>query len=51
MPVMLLLKGAAKADVIDKLTQTQPELFPDTRKYQKCEGIAAYINDNDNCFG
>jgi len=47
MPVMVLLEGKAKADAVGRLKKALPTLFPDTRKYDGCRGITAYMNADD----
>ena len=44
MSMMVLLEGKAKADAIETLKTALPTLFPDTRAYEGCEGITAYVN-------
>jgi quinol monooxygenase YgiN len=47
MAIMVLLEGQAKAEMVT-LKATLPKLFPDTRAYEGCRGITAYINSYDS---
>ncbi len=47
MAIMVLLEGKAKAEAVDRLKAALPKLFPDTRQYDGCRGITAYISAED----
>jgi quinol monooxygenase YgiN len=47
MPIMVLLEGKAKAEKVNHLKAVLPKLFPDTRRYEGCRGITAYVNADD----
>jgi quinol monooxygenase YgiN len=47
MAIMVLLEGKAKAETVDHLKAALPKLFPDTRRYEGCQGITAYIGADD----
>ena len=47
MATMVLFEGKAKAETVDRLKAALPKLFPDTRRYEGCRGITAYINADD----
>src|SRR5512137_441207 len=47
MAIMVLFEGKAKAETVDSLKAALPKLFPDTRAYEGCRGITAYINGDD----
>jgi quinol monooxygenase YgiN len=47
MAIMVLLEGKAKTETVDDLKAALPRLFPDTRRYDGCQGITAYIGADD----
>jgi quinol monooxygenase YgiN len=47
MPIMVILEGRAKPEAVDRLKAALPGVFPDTRAYDGCRGITAYINADD----
>jgi quinol monooxygenase YgiN len=47
MAIMVLLEGKAKDERVDNLKEVLPKLFLDTRAYEGCRGITAYINRDD----
>lgn len=47
MAIMVLLEGKAKPDSVDRLKAALQNLFPETRRYEGCRGIAAYTNADD----
>ena len=44
MAIMVLLEGKTRDETVDNLKEVLPKLFPDTRAYEGCRGITAYIN-------
>ena len=48
MAIMVLLEGKAKAETVDRLKGALPKLFPETRQYEGCRSIAAYMGADDD---
>jgi quinol monooxygenase YgiN len=49
MSVMVIFEGKVKPDVLDRLKASLPRVFPETRAFDGCLGIQAYINDENEC--
>lgn len=47
MTIMVLLEFRARAEAVERLKAALPLLFPDTRAYDGCRGIAAYSCADD----
>jgi quinol monooxygenase YgiN len=47
MAIMVLLEGKAKPESVDRLKAALANLFPETRRYEGCQGITAYTGADD----
>ncbi len=47
MAILVLLEATAKAECVSKMKDMLKELFPETRTYDGCQGLTAYLNADD----
>ena len=47
MPTLVLLEVKAKADAVETLRTLMAAAFPDTRAFAGCQGITAYVSQDE----
>ena len=47
---LVLLEVVAKPECVGQLKDMVKELFPDTRSYEGCQGVTAFLNDDGRTF-
>jgi quinol monooxygenase YgiN len=48
MAILVLLEATVKAECVNELKSSLKKHFPDTRAYDGCQGITAYLNVDDD---
>ena len=47
---LVLFEVVAKPECVDQLKEMAKEAFPDTRAYEGCQGIGAFLNEDGRTF-
>ena len=47
---LVLLEGVAKPETVEKLQALVKSRFPETRAFEGCQGITAFLNDDGKTF-
>ena len=47
---LVLLEVVAKSECVEQLKDMVKKIFPDTRAYEGCQGVTAFLNDDGRTF-